>query len=147
MSWCIQRRKKKVEIPTKEDFFSTPRKGRTEERKGKTLREKEKGVRSLESHFQWKKRLVQNNFLSRHFLSHPSSCPKCSTQYHWWTDKLTNSSEKVQVKIVEEENILPKRRKRRNTLGWKMILDSEGEGDFLGYARFQCPQIWTGKPI
>ena len=32
-------------------------------------------------------------------------------------DKLTNSSEKVQVKIVEEENILPKRRKRRNTLG------------------------------
>ena len=41
-----------MEIPTKEDFFSTPRKGRTEERKGKTLREKEKGVRSLESHFQ-----------------------------------------------------------------------------------------------
>ena len=59
-------------------------------------------------------------------------------------DKLTNSSEKVQVKIVEEENILPK---RRDTLGWSMILDSEGEGDFLGYARFQCPQSWTGKPI
>ena len=33
------------------------------------------------------------------------------------TDKLTNSSEKVQVKIVEEENILPKKRKRRDTLG------------------------------
>ena len=61
------------------------------------------------------------------------------------TDKLTNSSEKVQVKIVEGENILPKRRKRRDTLGWRMILDSEGEGDFLGYARFQGTQSWTGK--
>ena len=49
-----------MEIPTKEDFFSTP-KGRTEERKGKSLREKEKGVRLLESRFQLK-RLVQNNF-------------------------------------------------------------------------------------
>ena len=28
-----------------------------------------------------------------------------------------------------------------------MILDSEGEGDFLGYAHIQCPQSWTGKPI
>ena len=33
------------------------------------------------------------------------------------TDKLTNSSEKVQVKIVEVENIMSKRRKRRDALG------------------------------
>ena len=48
LSWTA----KKVEIFTKENFFSTPRKGRTEERKGKILREKEEGIRSLESNFQ-----------------------------------------------------------------------------------------------
>ena len=48
----VKKKKKKVESPTKEDFFSTPRKGRTEERKGKTLREKDERVRSLESNFQ-----------------------------------------------------------------------------------------------
>ena len=130
---------KKWKFLQKRTFLVHRGKGEQKKGKGKHWGRKKKESGRLRVTFNKKK------VLPKQFSIATLPLPSLFLSKVFNTDKLTNSSEKVQVKIVEVENIMSKRRKRRDALGWRMILDSDGEGDFLGYARFQGTQSWTGK--